>query len=39
MREFDAVYTAYQRDVPMLIPRPFGRAIQPKAANGGPPTL
>ena len=31
VREFGAAYVAYQRDVPMLIPRLFGRTSQPKA--------
>ena len=29
LREFGAAYAAYQRDVPMLIPNPFGRWRQP----------
>ncbi len=35
LREFGAAYAAYQRDVPMLIPRPFRRAWRPEAAQAG----
>lgn len=35
LRDFGAAYAAYQRDVPMLIPRPLRRARRPEAAQDG----